>query len=57
MNSGGSPTCSASSRTSSLKRSPITSISAARSPYFVPYPIASSVLFEVPKTRALRVFA
>ena len=57
MISSGRLMCSASSNTSVLYRSAIGITSAAKSPYFVPYPRRSSDLFEVPRTRARSVFA
>ena len=45
-----------SSTTSVLYNSAITSTS-TRSPYFVPYPSKSSLLLDVPRTRAFSVFA
>jgi len=55
--SSGRPTFSASATTSVLYMSASGNTSAARSPYFVPYPRSSSDLFEVPRTRARSVFA
>src|SRR2546430_1937094 len=55
--SGGTPRCTAISRTWVLYRSPIGRKSAPASPNFVAYPVRISLLFPVPMTTRSSVFA